>query len=197
VPFVDRLLRQGHLSDDVLASAVVTGERPGHLDRCATCATRALELSRWLDGVRSDAVAAADAAFPADKLAIQHAEILRRIELAEEPVRVLEFPKVQPSGRGAAASVRRVSAGWIGLAAAAGLALGIIGGHVSARLESGTAARGTQPPAQTAAPSFDLQPLGPGVTPLFDVDVDTVAPATLQRMDENTPHLVATQYAAR
>ena len=120
MPFVDRLFRQGHLSDDVLASAIVTGERPMHLDHCASCATRAMELGRWLDGVRTDATAAADAAFPAERLALQHAQILRRIEQIEEPVRVLEFPKAPVFVRGAA-SMRRVSAGWIGVAAAAGL----------------------------------------------------------------------------
>ena len=48
---IDAVFRQGHLSEQALVEAVMTGERPAHLDRCDLCADRAVELGRWLDDV--------------------------------------------------------------------------------------------------------------------------------------------------
>jgi hypothetical protein len=146
-----------------------------------------MELGRWLDNLRLEAITAADAAFPAERLAIQHAQILRRIEQIEQPVRVLEFPNALPLGRGAG-SVRRVSARWIGVAAAAGLALGMVGGHITARVAGGPA---PAPPVATAVET-DPEPTAPGV---FDADVDSISAPALRLLDENTPRIVATQYA--
>lgn len=195
--FADRLLRQGHLSEDALAAAVVAGERPEHLDHCAICSARALEWGRWLDDLRVEAISAADAAFPAERLAVQHAQILRKIEQVEEPVRVLEFPKT--AGRVRPVSpLRRVSPGWLGVAAAAGLAVGVVGGHFSARFDDPSPATIESAEAIPASPAPEPQPAArPSGTLLFDLDLEDVAPATLREMDEYTPRLIpASQIAS-
>ena len=133
VRLVDAVFRQGHLSEQALVEAVMTGERPAHLDRCDLCADRAVELGRWLDDVRGLGLEAADEVFTPERLAAQHAQILRKIEQADEPSRVIAFPKPTRSDA-REASTRKVAPAWVGIAAAAGLALGVVGGQVSARM---------------------------------------------------------------
>jgi hypothetical protein len=196
VRFADRLLRQGHLSEDALAAAIVTGERPDHLDHCAACSARALELSRWLDDLRLDAVSAADAAFPVERLAVQHAQILRKIEQVEEPVRVLEFPKTTARAR-AVSPLRRVSPGWLGVAAAAGLAVGVVGGHFSAHFNGVAVPTTESTDAVPGSLAPEPQPTGrPGGTLLFDLDLEDAAPAALRDMDAYTPRLIPTSQIA-
>ena len=129
---LDRLGLNRHLSDADLADVwtdaslsatetrTATGAR-SHLLDCAQCRARYAEFTNWLDGVRVDARAEADEAFPPDRLAAQQAQILRRLETAGRPARVIAFPRftgpisTQHSGR------QR----WIAAAAAAGLIVGI------------------------------------------------------------------------
>jgi hypothetical protein len=80
------------------------------------------------------------------------------------------------------------------VAAAAGLAVGVVGGHFAARVN---------PPPAPAIESTSLPlgpepavPAGPDVTPLFELDLERAMPASLREMDENTPSLVAVQLAA-
>ena len=112
---VDVLFRQGHLSERALVDAVMTSDRPFHLDRCDICATRAVELNRWLDTVRTAATEAADEAFPQERLAAQQAQILRKLEQLDEPARV---DRVSPSGTAGCARnrtlARRPGLGWRG-----------------------------------------------------------------------------------
>jgi hypothetical protein len=196
VRIVDRLLRQGHLSERALTEAVITGRRPDHVDRCELCSERAFELGRWLDRTRDEAVAAADVAFPPERLAVQQNQILRRLAQLEEPVRVIEFPRQHaPQMRPVP---RRVSPAWLGVAAAAGLVVGVAGGHFTAHLG--------EPPAPVAATagsdrSADQVPLGPGAPVLdvaappattqmlFDLELENAMPPSLQPLDENTPRL--------
>ena len=130
---VDTVFRQGHLSEQALVEALLTGDRPVHLDRCDICAERAVRYGRWLDEVRTLGVEAADAAFPPERLAAQQAQIMRRLELVDQPSRVITFPRPAhldtPIGH-----ARRVSPAWVGIAAAAGLVLGVIGGQLTARM---------------------------------------------------------------
>jgi hypothetical protein len=193
------------LSEQAITAAVMGGDRPDHLDRCATCAARAFELGRWLDQTRNEALAAAEAACPPERLAVQHNQILRRIAQMEEPVRVIAFPRQHVSVPSSAAP-RRVSPAWLGVAAAAGLAVGVIGGHFSARLEQPAApmAAASRPAdaagRDTSSTSGDTQgtmadQLGtaePATTPatgLFDLDLEGAVPPWLQPLDENTPRL--------
>ena len=131
--FADIVLRQGHLSDRGIADAVLSGNRPAHLERCDVCAARAVDLGRWLDETRALGLEAADAAFPADHLATQHAQILHRLAQLDEPARVISFPRASRQDDRASGG-RRVAASWVTVAAAAGLVVGVVGGQISARL---------------------------------------------------------------
>jgi len=185
---VDALLRQGHLSEQAIAEAIMTGDRPAHLDRCDLCAERALNLSRALDAVRSAANDAADEAFSAEQLAAQQAQILRRLEQIDEPPRVIAFPNnVRVDAR--TPSRYRVAPGWIGVAAAAGLIIGAIGGQISARLD--------QQPMVTEvvirSPLQDSNGALPVNASLLEVDLDAVnayMPEPLGVINENTPRAV-------
>ncbi len=197
---VDWMMRRGHVSEADLAKALLTNDRPRHLDRCDLCADRALELGRWLDEVKTVADAELDAAFPAERLAAQQAQILRRLEQADEPARVIEFPR-QPVRVARETHGRRVAPAWVGVAAAAGLIVGVISGQVAARHE--------RPVAQAAAPApaMDLSSTpAPAATPaglnaprsndpsLLDLDLEGFTPATLRVFDDATPRLVSNRY---
>jgi hypothetical protein len=190
---VDALFRQGHLSEQAIVEAIMTGDRPPHLDRCDICAERAVELNRWLDTVRTEALAAADEAFPAERLSAQQTQILRRLEQLDEPARVIAFP-VQSRSEQRETSRRRVAAGWVGVAAAAGLVIGVIGGQVSARLS-------TPPTAPTVVIQAPGQPQSaePNEPALSNTwmdldDLDGFKPSPLGLMDQATPRtsLIAT-----
>jgi hypothetical protein len=174
------VLRQGHLSEQAVANALMTGDRPAHLDRCDLCADRALEMGRWLTAVKSAAIDAADAAFPAERLAAQQAQIFRRLEQLDEPSRVIAFPtqsrlSVRDTGG------RRIAPAWLGVAAAAGLVVGAIGGQMSVEVERPTAAPMA---AEIPAPEPD--------SASFLLEMDTT-PEELQLIDDITPQLVALQ----
>jgi hypothetical protein len=133
VRLADVLFRGGHLSDQALVEVCMTGVRPAHVDRCDLCADRAVDLGRWLDDVRVTGVAIADAAFPAERLAAQQSQILRKLEQLDQPSRVIAFPRHSRLDERQSIG-RRVAPVWIGVGAAAGLVVGVIGGQMSARL---------------------------------------------------------------
>lgn len=117
----------GHLDDRALAAiwtdASIDRAQPvhPHLDTCAACRTRLADFSGWLDDLRTEAVAEADAQFPAERLAAQQASILRRIEAAARPARVINFPRFAQPMSSTAFHARR----WVASAAAAGLLVGV------------------------------------------------------------------------
>jgi len=196
VRIADVVLRQGHLSEEALTEALVTGVRPEHLDACSLCAERALDLSRWLDEIRTMGIEAADEAFPPEKLAAQQSQIMRRLEQIDEPARVIAFPATTAPAR-REHGLRRVSPAWVGVAAAAGLVIGVIGGQVSARLDPTTAA-GAAPtrPAeqiQTTAPAtmLDATPVNAS---LMELNLEGYTPELLQGIDEMVPKLVPGRY---
>lgn len=187
---VDTVFRQGHLSERALVEALLTGDHPPHLDRCDICAERAVRLGRWLDEVRDFGVEAADAAFPAERLAAQQAQIMRRLELVDQPSRVIAFPGPTRL-ESPVLHARRVSPAWVGVAAAAGLILGVIGGQVTARLS------GSDAGVVTRRATNDLPaPQGPSI---FDYDLEDTAlsgtPAGI--IDEMTPRLIETVVSTR
>jgi hypothetical protein len=123
--------RGRHLGDAALAeiwTATAAGEQAldEHLDACAACRARYAALASWLEGVRDEAIAEADQAFPADKLALQQAHILRRLEAMERPARVIAFPRIARPIGAQHSSARR----WIAAAAVAGLVIGLAGGQM-------------------------------------------------------------------
>jgi len=129
VRFSDVVLRRGHLSEDALAEVWMTGHRPAHLDTCERCDRRANHMGLWLSDVKSMGLESGDAAFPAERLAAQHSQILRRLEQVDNPARVISFPQhVRPEP--ARRTKRRIAPGWVGIAAAAGIVLGVVGEQV-------------------------------------------------------------------
>jgi hypothetical protein len=187
VRLIDAVFRQGHLSEAALVEAVMTGERPAHLDRCDICAERAVTLGRWLDDVRTTGLEAADAAFPPDKLAAQQSQILRRLEQIDQPARVIAFPNHQYRLESREPGGRRVAAAWVGVAAAAGLMIGVVGGQLTARL-------GDRPPAPAPvvaqAPSADAEPAGgPVDSSLLEQDFATIQLKAVEAIDDLTPRM--------
>ena len=188
----DRIFRRGHLSERALVEALATGDRPVHLDRCDICAERAIALSRWLDDVRATGVEAADAAFPPERLASQQAQILRRLEQLDQPARVIAFPS-QARLNQREAGGRRIAPGWLGVAAAAGVVLGVAGGQLIPR--QGPQGMPTVPTAETAPPAV-AAPVAMTDTPsmrslssLLDMDFDTPV-KSLELVDDLTPRLM-------
>ena len=113
-----------HLSARELVDLWPDGAAHPHLAGCKACRSEYDELTAVLLAAR-DASDAADAHFTSERLAAQHAHILRRLENAERPAKVLHFPsssRPTPVVRG---GVRR----WIAAAAAAGLLTGIFAGR--------------------------------------------------------------------
>jgi hypothetical protein len=127
VSILNRLIPNRHLTDAALAeiwSASAAGGDPAsppHLLACAACRSRYDAFAGWLDDVRGEATGEADAAFPPERLAAQQAQILKRLEAMERPVRVIAFPKfAQPI-----ADRPSIAHRWIAVAAAAGLVIGL------------------------------------------------------------------------
>ena len=159
--------------------ALTGGDRPAHLDRCDLCAERAVEMARWMDAAREAASEASDAVFTPERLAAQQAQILRRLEQVDSPARVISFPATLRSERGEAAG-RRVAVSWVGVAAAAGIAIGIVGGQVSARLMQTPQA----PAVQTADASTT-----PVDAAFLDQSYDQMNLTSQTILDEATPRL--------
>ena len=128
---LERLVR-GHLSDQEFARLWTSGERHPHLDTCADCRTRFAAFDGWLLDVGESLRAEADDAFPAERLAVQQAQIARRLETLERPARVIAFPKAARAVISGHSHVRR----WVTVAAAAGLIAGVGLGRVVPELRT-------------------------------------------------------------
>ena len=124
---------QRHLSDDrlievCLESAPAHGELL-HLDACVECQSRRAGIARMLEDLSQAAADEADAVFPAERLARQQARIVQRLEHEGRPGRVIAFP----AGHGSDPFVLRTRPAmrWIAGAAAAGLVIGLLAGHLA------------------------------------------------------------------
>lgn len=128
--------RARHVSEHVLLAllrddGLAVREREAasaHVQACGTCADRHARLAAFLQNVDAAASAAADEAFPPERLAAQRQRIMRRLERLlgrEGPARVIPFPAV------ARGLPRRVPGAqrWIAAAAAAGLLVGVGAGR--------------------------------------------------------------------
>lgn len=177
---IDMVLRQGHLSEQALMEALTGGNRPAHLDRCDLCAERAVEMARWMDAAREDARGAFDAVFTPERLAAQQAQVLRRLEQVDSPARVISFPATMRAERGDAPG-RRVAVSWVGVAAAAGVAIGIVGGQVSARLMQTPQAPLSAAVIDTVSAPIDGR--------FLEQSYDQLSIAALEALDEATPKL--------
>jgi hypothetical protein len=126
-------MRANHLSDDRLIELCMLDATSGvehqHLAACARCDARRVRLQRLLENISDTATAAADAAFPPERLTRQQARILARLQHEGRPARVIAFPAghAQPES---VPSRTRPGSRWIAAAAVAGLVVGLIGGRV-------------------------------------------------------------------
>lgn len=171
---LNRLSLGRHFDDVALAEvwtdASIAGGEPSHphLVECAQCRARMDAFGTWMDLLRLDAVTEADEAFPAGRLAAQHAHIFRRIEAAERPVRVIAFPTFSRPMSLGTSHVRR----WITAAAAAGLIVGVAVGQLT----------NLRPSLTGGATSAVFRPVVP---PRPDRAVARVQPATLAVNDSD------------
>jgi hypothetical protein len=125
-------MRANHLSDDRLIELcmldALSPAEQQHLAICVRCDVRRVHLQRLLDDVSETATAAADAAFPLERLNRQQARILARLQHEGRPARVIAFPAGHAPHEPIASRTRPASR-WIAAAAVGGLVIGVIAGR--------------------------------------------------------------------
>ena len=199
--------RAHHLQEERLFDSYLA-ERSGapidppvaeHLADCAACGTRYAELTTFMDTLRRDGEAEADAIFTPEKLRLQQLQIVRRIALVGRPARVLSFPG-RSVLRTIGASTSRTAPRWVAVAAAAGLFVGVAVGasfEWRAQLQSrqGFAADAARPRAARISPVL-TRGTGPAEAAsddafLSDLELALERPHTreLQAFDALTPHV--------
>lgn len=184
-----------HLDDAALAelwTATAGGSREviadPHLERCAECRVRFSAFAAWMEDLREDAVAGADVAFPAERLAAQQAQILKRLEASERPARVIVFPKFPGTNYSHRSPITR----WVATGVAAGLIIGIGLGnmmdlrHFADRRDvrpavvqaTDNSGRGVVPASASVSEETLLQELEAAATPQYDAlrPFDTFTP---------------------
>ena len=183
-------LGRGHLNDQQFADMWTTGGGHPHLDGCAACRARYAEFDTWVLGVGNALRAEADEAFPAERLAVQQAQIARRLETLERPARVIAFPKAARAVISGHSHVRR----WVTVAAAAGLIAGIGLGQVVPLRQAFQKQQATAPSLTLTIPQTVkiAEQHTPVQTSQDDVELLTDAFArprvsTLSALDEMTP----------
>lgn len=122
-----------HLSDDRLVEVCFDGvpdpRERHHLDQCVVCQERHAAIGRLLTEVSDTLATEADAAFTAERLGRQKARIQKRLEHEGRPARVIAFPAGQLHEP--ALSRARPGMRWIAGAAAVGLLVGVLAGHLA------------------------------------------------------------------
>jgi hypothetical protein len=198
-----------HLSDERLIDAyfAAAGSQPpvdavraecDHVQTCEACGRRYRELTASLERLREQAVAEADAYFTPDRLAAQRQHVLRHLEGAEHPARVIPFP--QATARPRASRVHTPLFRWVAAAAAAGLLIGVSAGRllslrpgVSPRPASSVQARAGQPARMIAAPGFNQYARSADLDEEFLSEVEAAVSqqriAALQALDAMTPRI--------
>lgn len=172
--------------DDV---AVADGD---HVRMCASCGARLQALQAWLQQIEIEAVADADAAFPASRLAAQRDEIMRKLEAAAANGRVIPFPAAPTHAIPALAFQPRR---WLAAAAAAGLIVGLLTGRLlwdEQRPSPRDSSRSAALQRQTPAPRIE-RALAHPADELFlsEVELAIQSPpvAELQAIDALTPRM--------
>lgn len=135
--------RSTHLSDDRLIElcfeSTPTPAEHTHLDGCARCVARHARVHDLLHEVADAGSQQADAVFTDERLARQQARILQRLDHEGRPARVIAFPAGQPAEMRPLRT--RPATRWIAGAAAAGLAIGLLAGHLAHDLRSVSSSR--------------------------------------------------------
>lgn len=185
-------LGRGHLDDSEFARLWTSGEAHPHLQTCGECRERFEHFEAWLAGLGAELRAEADQAFPVERLALQQAQIARRLETLERPARVIAFPKAARAVISGHSHVRR----WVTVAAAASLIAGFGLGQIMplrSVMHQQTAAS-VRPNLTAPQATERAQELTPPVTNSQNDDEllsDAFARprvSTLSALDEMTPH---------
>jgi hypothetical protein len=196
VSLLDRLGRR-HLDDAQFARLWTSGDGHPHLDACADCRARYAAFDGWLLDVGDTLRAEADDAFPAERLALQQAQIARRLETLERPARVIVFPEAARAVISGNSHVRR----WVTVAAAAGLIAGIGLGQVmplrTVMKNQQAAPTATFNAPKSAAIAKELTPAASSPTDdeLLSEGFASPKVRNLSALDDMTPH--ARDYIAR
>ena len=175
-----------------------------HLTDCAECRARYGDLRRFMDALRTEADSELDEIFPAERQRAQQQQIARRVEHLGHHARVISFPGRQPGQPAPVAPIAspRVAHHWLGVAAAAGLVIGV---GLGTTYYSQAPARDQQIISQSivtaAAVELPAPVAGPELVPdlvssineqfLSELELALERPHTseLVALDELTPHV--------
>jgi len=187
-------MNQEHLSDDRLIElcleGTVSSSEVQHLAGCVACDVRRTELTDVLTDVTAAAIDEADAAFPAERLARQQARILSRIDHDGRPGRVITFPASRTSEP---ISLRaRPTTRWVAAAAAAGLIVGLVAGHLTHDFPVGVHPAMRPQVARQQIAATSMREASVAMTDdefLGEVEqaIDSSGPAALRPIDALTP----------
>ena len=172
---------RSHLSDDRLIDvcldrAPAAFERK-HLEGCDLCEGRRASLARLLTDVSDVARAEADAVFTPERLGRQRGRILQRVEQEVPHGRIISFPAGH--GQGPTPLRARPDRRWIAGAAAAGLVIGLLAGHLSYDLPTS----GTSPTPQAVPTTLSEEEfLG-----RLEVAIDGAGGSALRPLHDLTP----------
>jgi len=192
-------MKRAHLSDErlieiCLADPLAPVDEP-HLRDCERCERRRLALASTLSDVTSRVLNEADAAFPDERLARQHARIMLQVEQIGRPARIIAFP-APPTAEPLRPTVRH-GRRWIAATGAIAVAflVGVFTEHLthrmppaSRRVETRMAAAATPDAAvaRTVAASMSMSDdellLGQ-----IEAAVYSSGPAALRPLDALTP----------
>jgi hypothetical protein len=197
--------RATHLQEERLFESYLA-ERAGepldppvaeHLADCVSCGGRYAELTSFMDTLRRNGDAEADAIFTPERLRIQQQQILRRMALVGRPARVLSFPG-RIVRRTIDASTSRTAPRWAAGAAAAGLFIGVAvgasfpwGSPAPARQRPATQSTASLRPERIGTAGRDAVEIAPDDAFLSDLELALERPHTreLQAFDALTPHV--------
>jgi hypothetical protein len=171
-----------------------------HLADCTSCGVRYTELATFMDTLRREGNAEADACFTPERLRVQQQHIARRIALLGRPARVLSFPG-RIVRRTINASTARSAPRWVAAAAAAGLFVGVALGasypwtwqRLGAPRFVALDGRAARPARMTPVATRGSSPAEVAADDAFlsDLEVALERPHTreLQAFDALTPHV--------
>jgi hypothetical protein len=159
-----------------------------------------------LERLRQHAVAEADAYFTADRLAAQRDHVMRHLEGAEHPARVIPFPHVAAGLR--SPRVHAPLFRWVAAAAAAGLVIGVSAGRLlyvrsggSARTVASMQAQTTQPAVNPSVSRYEAVTRNVNVEEAFLSEIDDALSrqrvAEFRAIDALTPRTRDTVVSAK
>lgn len=183
-----------HVTDAQLIEASVghgaDGEQAqqyaAHVEHCGECRARHESLRAMLDDTATAATADADAAFSAERLTRQYDRIMERVEQVSRAGRVISFPAA--FGRVTPPSAANGSR-WVAAAAAAGLVVGLLGGHLThdLRVQPGSGMAGRVPTVRAAIVPAMAQPAEDDLLGQVEVAFEGRGPSALRALDALTP----------